>query len=300
MSIETNRNSIQLPADVSAEIIQKTQEGSAIMRLARKTDLPGRGAVIPVITSDPEAEWVGETEKKPVSNPGLQAKKMQAYKLAVIVPFSKEFTRDAKSLYDTLIKRLPAALSRKFDRSAFGVCAAPGENFDTFAACTKVALVGDKVTAAYDGLVTADADIGEHGGITSGYVFSPQGRALLHKATDANGRPLFTNSAQEGMPGYVLGAQTFLSRAAFKAGTAQDPAIVGVAGDWTQALYGTVEGVDVSFSDQATLSYTDENGEAKTVNLWQQNMIAVRAEIEVGFRADTDCFVLLTGNKAGA
>ena len=34
---------------------------------------------------------------------------------------------------------------------------------------------------------------------------------------------------------------------------------------------------------------------ATTINLWQQNMVAVRAEIEVGFRADTSVFNLLTG-----
>ena len=63
-----------------------------------------------------------------------------------------------------------------------------------------------------------------------------------------------------------------------------------MAGDWTQAVWGTVEGIDISFSDQATL----QNGTV-TINLWQQNMFAVRAEIEVGFRALTDCFNILTG-----
>ena len=65
----TNRTNISLPTDVSREIISKTQESSAIMRLARKIDLPGQGVAIPVIVSDPEAQWVGETAKKPVSNP---------------------------------------------------------------------------------------------------------------------------------------------------------------------------------------------------------------------------------------
>ena len=34
---------------------------------------------------------------------------------------------------------------------------------------------------------------------------------------------------------------------------------------------------------------------APVFNLWQQNMIAVRAEIEIGFRAVADAFNLLTG-----
>ena len=33
--VPTNRTNIELPAELSAEIIQKTQEESAIMRLAR-------------------------------------------------------------------------------------------------------------------------------------------------------------------------------------------------------------------------------------------------------------------------
>ena len=96
--IQTNRTNIDLPVDVSAEIIQKTQEGSAVMQLARQIALPGRGLSIPVITSDPEAAWVDETDNKPVSNPGLDSKTMRGYKLAVIVPFSNQFRRDYASL----------------------------------------------------------------------------------------------------------------------------------------------------------------------------------------------------------
>ena len=126
----TNRTSIDLPVDVSREIMQKTQEESAVMQLAREIALPGRGAAINVITSDPEAAWVGETAAKPVSNPGLATKVMQAYKLAVIVPFSNEFRRDVSSLYDALVERLPRALGAKFDATVFGAVNAPGSNFD--------------------------------------------------------------------------------------------------------------------------------------------------------------------------
>jgi len=71
--------------------------------------------------------------------------------------------------------------------------------------------------------------------------------------------------------------------------------VVGIAGDWTKAVYGAVEGVKIDISDQATLTYKDASNNDVTLNLWQRNMFAVRAEIEVGFRADTECFNLLTG-----
>ena len=105
--INRTTNSMALPSDISSEIIQKTQEQSAIMRLARRIPLPGNGATIPVISADPTAEWVAETGVKPVSNATVGTKLMSAYKMAVIETFSEEFVRDMRSLYDALIGRLP-------------------------------------------------------------------------------------------------------------------------------------------------------------------------------------------------
>lgn len=278
----TNRTSIDLPVDVSAEILQKVTQASAVMQMARQIALPGRGAAINVITSDPEAAWVGETAAKPVSNPSLETKVMQAYKLAVIVPFSREFRRDVASLYDALVERLPNALGQKFDATVFGGVTAPGSNFDTFASATAQSLATDP----YTGLVAADTDIATHGGILNGFVLSPQGKGVLLSAVDGDRRPLFINSVAEGAIPMILGARTLISKGAYVAGT---PNVVGIAGDWTQALYGTVEGVNISYSEDATLTSGNT-----TINLFQQNMFAVRAEIEVGFRADVSCFNKLT------
>ena len=299
--IATNRTNITLPADVSQEILQKTQQQSAVMQLARQIALPGRGVQIPVITSDPVAGWVDETDAKAVSNPGLSTKLMQAYKLAVIVPFSDEFRRDAAALYDALVARLPLALAMRFDQTVVGAVAAPGGNFDTFAACTAQTLVAAGGKTAYDGLVAAFADIAEHNGSLNGFALSPAGEGLLLGAVDNDKRPLFINSAAEGAIPRILGARTVGSRGVYKngvvgVGTAPGtPAIVGVAGDWSQAMYGTVEGVQIRFADQTGLTINSTQ-----VNLWEHNMFAVRAEIELGFRADTNCFNLLTGATPSA
>ena len=289
--VPTNRTSIDLPVEVSKEILQKVKESSAVMNLARQIKLPGNGAAINVITGDPEAAWVGETGSKPVSNPGLATKVMRAYKLAVIVPFSMEFQRDAAALYDALIQRLPGALAYRFDQTVFGAVSKPGSDFDNFASCT-----GQEIGSnAYDGLVAADTDISTHGGVLDGFAISPQGKGVLLASKDLNGRPLFINSVAEGAVPMILGAKTVLAKGAYKAADNQ----VGVAGDWTQALWGTVEGVKIDYSKDASLTYT-ENEETKTINLFQQNMFAVRAEIEVGFVADEDCFNILTAAAASA
>ena len=285
----TNRTNITLPADMSREILAKMQTESAVMQLARQIELPGKGVEIPVITSDPAASWVSETGAKPVSNPGLSHKLMSAYKLAVIVPFSNEFRRDASALYDELVRRLPRALAQKFDATVFGSGDAPGDNFDTFASCT-AQNIGSSNT--YAGIVAADADIAAHGGVMDGIALSPQGKSVLLGAVDGDQRPLFINNVSEGAVPMVLGAKTVLSKGAYVSGS---PNTVGVAGDWSQALYGTVEGIKIDYSADASL-YVNAS---TTINLFQQNMFAVRAEIEIGFRADTACFNKLTVAASG-
>lgn len=291
MATDINRTTtISLPGEVSSEILQKTQESSAVMSLARPIKLPGLGVTIPVITGDPEAAWVGETDKKPVKRGTMDTKLMQPYTLAVIVPFSNQFRRDVPALYNELVRRLPLALAQKFDATVFGGVDVPGSNFDTLKACTAQEIG----TNAYQGLVAADADIAEHNGILNGWVLAPQGKAVLLNAVDGNKRPLFINNAAEGAVPMILGAKTMQSKGAYIADTTTAKKnVVGFAGDWTQAMYGTVEGVQIAISDQATL--TDG---ANTINLFQQNMFAVRAEIEVGFRCDTTVFNRLT--KTGA
>ena len=298
--INRTTNSMALPSDISSEILQKTQEESAIMRHARQIALPGRGVTIPVITGDPTAAWVAETGIKPVSNGTPGTKLMQAFKIAVIETFSAEFVRDIPALYDALVQRLPAALAGVFDSTAIGATQAPSQsNFDTFAGCTAQSILNAN-NGTYLGLVAADADIAAHGGVMNGLALGAQARALLLTATDTTNRPLFLASANDGTVDKIIGVPTYFNKHLYKAGTAAvgqtagTPAIVGVAGDWTQAMYGTVNGVEISVNDSASLTVGSGN-DATTINLWQQNMVAVRAEIEVGFRADTSCFNLLTG-----
>ena len=296
--INTNRTAIELPGDVSSEIIQKTQEESAVMRLARQIPLPGRGLEIPMITSDPEASWVAETDAKPVSNPGVSKKTMKAYKLAVIVPFSDEFARDYKALYDALVQRIPGALAKKFDGTVFHETT-PGTGFDVLTSCTAQSI---DVNASgeggfYSALVAADVDIATHDADINGFAFSPQARGEMLSALDKDGRPIFINNVAEGAIPRLIGQPVYYSRGLYDAGNAASgtsgqsgyvaakPDVLGFAGDWTKAMYGTVEGVKVDISNQATLTIG-----TGAVNLWEHNMFAVKAEIEVGFVADTDCF----------
>lgn len=281
-----NRSSITLPSAVSNEIIKTTLESSAVMRLARNTTLPGSGMTIPILTGDPVPEWVGETEAKTASNPSFSTKLMTGRKLAVIVPFSNEFARDMSALYDAIVDRLPAVLANKFDATVFGKTA-PGDNFDVLGGATAQNL--KDAAGVYSALVSTKTAIATAGFLMNGVVLSPQGEGILLGATDTTGRPLFNASVHEGAPGNLLGASTILSKGAYVAANPASFNTVGIAGDWSQAVVGIVQAVNVDVSKEATIMIGSEQ-----INLWQRNMFAVLAEIEVGFRCNTAAFNLLT------
>lgn len=288
-SVNINRGTtgIQLPSELAAEVWAGAQEESAVMRLAQPIALPGSGITIPVITGDPSADWVAETAEKPVSNSTFSFKPMTPYKVAVIELFSNEFRRDLDALYEELVRRLPASIGKKFDETVFGGTA-PGSNFDVLTSATAVAIGG---TGTYGKLVTALETIAATDAELTGWVISPQAEALLLKATDGNNRPLFIPNANDDRAiNNLLGARVERSRRVYKAGT---PNVIGIAGDWAQARYGIVDGINLAISEEATI-----NTGTELVNTWQRNMFAVRVEAELGFVVrDAAAFVRLTDGQ---
>lgn len=306
--VDINRTTtgVVLPKEVSSEIWANTQEQSAVMALARQIRLPGPGVTIPVVTGDAEADWVGETDNKPVSRATLGSKDITPYKLAVIEPFSNEFRRDLPALYEELRRRLPGAIAKKFDATVFG-SSAPGSNFATLGASTAVPLAPhatDVKKGTYAGLVQAYTAVAAAGGTLDGWALSSQAKGLLLNQVDSTGRPLLAESIAAGsaVP-TLLGESVHYTRGVYTAGT---PNTIGFAGDWSSAVWGTVEGIKVDIDNKATLvdgttTVSVTGGDGGTVaipnliNLWQRNMFAVLVEVEIGFQVrDASRFVKLT------
>jgi len=295
--IDINRTTsgVPLPKNISDEIWADTQEESAVMRLARRITLPGTGITIPIITGDAAADWVAETDEKPVSEATVSSKDITPYKVAVIELFSNEFRRDLPAVYQELRRRLPGAIAKKFDETVFGTVA-PGSNFDTLGGASAVALgphATDVKKNTYAGLVQAYTDIAGAGGTLDGWALSSQAKGLLLGQVDSTGRPLLLDSIQNGssVP-QLLGEPTYYTKGVYKAGT---PNTIGFAGDWASAVYGVVEGIKVDISNQSSITNgtTTVNVAApgsgtvdvpNVINLWQRNMFAVLVEAEIGFR----------------
>ena len=299
-AIDINRGTTNVINDpeISQEIWGAALEESFFMSHARRVTLPGEGVKIQTVTGEPTANWVAETTAKPVSTHTFGTKTITPYKLAVIEPFSDEFVRDKRALYDELVRRLPNAIARKFDATILSTTA-PGTGFDVLGSATKVSLIPGNNATVYDQFLAVDAAIAAGGGMMDVIGLSPAGKTKVQAAVDANKRPLFTPGVDSAAIGNILGAGVDFNKHLYVAGTAGSPgtpAIVGIAGDFSDAIYGVVEDITVEFSREATLV----NGNT-TINLWQNNMLAVKVECTLAFAVKSTAeFVLLTGDTPSA
>lgn len=292
-AVDMNRLSegVSLSPKQSAAIWQDTLESSAIRALTPSIQMPGTGMSIQTITGDPEAEWVAETEEKPVGDSTFSTKIITPYKMAVIELFSEEFVRDANALYTAIRARLPYALGRLLDQTIlYGT--APGSNFDVLSDAPEIQLGGPSNIA--DNILAINAAIAAAGHRLSGWGLSPQAEAALIGARGPQGELIFSqNFRDEISVGRILGREAYMSKALFGAGKGGGtPAtdVVGLAGDWSQARLGIVSDIRLKATSEATVN---KNG--VQVNLWQRNMIGLLVEMEVGFVVnDKSAFVRLT------
>jgi HK97 family phage major capsid protein len=278
-----------LSPDQSGPIFEDAYRTSVVQQLARRVPLGINGQEIPVVTSKPVAGWVAEGGKKPATSGAMALKTMTPKKLAAIAVVSAEVVRANPGNYvNELRPQLAEAFAIAFDAAALHGTSTP---FTTYIDQTTQTDIELGTANAAAGSVYADLNSGlkalvDDGKRLTGFAFDATAEPLFNAAVDTTGRPLFVDSptvdnAAPVRQGRVLGRQAFVGEGV-GAGT-----IVGYAGDWSQAVWGVVGGITYDVSTETTVTI---NG--ALVSLWENNLLAVRAEAEYGFLVnDVDAFV---------
>lgn len=280
--------------ELAGPIFDEAAKESAAMSLIRKVPLGASGQAFPVVTSRPTANWTAEGTKKHTTEAGLGLVKMKPEKLTAIAVASQEVIRANPGGYsETLQALLAEAFARAFDLAVFHNKGGDGNGTSPFettlAATTKTLTLGNVAgTNTYDDIVKAMALNlqGTPKKKVTGFAFDTGFEIDLLNTKDATGKPLFAEAAYTGtVP--ALRSGSVLGRATYMHENVGDGKIVGFAGDWTKAAWGTVGGIAMDLSTEATVTI---NGEL--VSLYENNLVAVRAEAEYGFTvADKDAFV---------
>lgn len=283
--------------ELAGPIFNEAAKGSAAMSLIRKVPLGASGQAFPIVTSKPTANWTAEGAQKHTTEAGLGLVKMEPKKLTAIAVASQEVIRANPGGYsETLAGLLADAFARAFDLAVFHDKGGDGNGTSPFettlAATTKSVTLGAAAgTNTYDDLVKAMALNlqGTPKKQVTGFAFDTGFEIDLLNAKDTAGRPLFAEAAYTGAvpalrSGSVLGRTTYMHENVGLDKT------VGFAGDWTKAAWGTVGGITMDLSTEATVTIGGQ-----LVSLYENNLVAIRAEAEYGFAlADKDAFVKVT------
>lgn len=274
--------------DIAEAIFEEAAKQSLVQQLVPRIELGAKGVAVPVVTGKPKVGWVDEGSKKPTDKGSQALRTITPKKAAAIVVVSAEVVRANPGKYvDNLRPQLAGAFANAFDLAALhgkaSDGAAAGPFADYVAKATKSVELGT-ATAANGGihadLVAALKLLVADKRRLTGWAVDEVVEPLILGATDTTGKPVFSDTPtgvnDSLTAGRLLRRPALLAEGLALPGDADK--IVGFAGDFSKARWGVVGGISYDVSTQATVTI---NGQL--VSLWEENLVAIRAEAEYGF-----------------
>ena len=282
--------------EIAAPIFEKAVEMSVVQKLAQQVPLGSSGQAIPVVTGELEASWVEEGAQKPVSQGSMTLKTITPKKIATIMVVSEETVRaNPGNFVSTMEMKAAGAFAKAFDAASIHGISSP------FAAAiadtTKSQELGGASTAnggVWTDLVAGMAELVNADKELNAWALSPKAEVRLLGAVDANGRPIFAEAPGGESTAGAIRAGSLMSRPFAMGKTVHlgDPTVEIIGGDWTQAAWGVIGGINYSVSTEAAVTI-----DGSLVSLWEHNLVAIRMEAEYGFVLnDPDAFVLYLNN----
>lgn len=228
---------------------------------------------VPTKTGASIVNWVGEGQKKPVTNLAFGKTSLTFAKIAGIVPFTDELGRFSDPSVDAMVLRDLSDSVIEFMDGQF-LDPAKAESTDSPASVlngvTKVTASGITADAIRSDLRKLRAKL-----ITSNisltgvyYVMSETMASFMSDLIDALGNPIFKGMDAPAGQKTLKGLPVVESEKAGKLIALIKPSEILMADDG---------GIDISVSTEATLEYNNGTDDV-TVSLWQNNMVGVRAE----------------------
>lgn len=271
----------QIPRQYAIELIQDTIKGSRVMQLGKYVEMkdangnPVKEKNFSFLAKGPGAYWVGETEKIQTTKVEWLQGKLTAKKVALIIPVSREFLHYTFSNFFEAVKPLVVeALHKKFDRAAILNIDNPFEQ----SVEESVVAAGNEVAGelTYDNILALQDALYDDGVEPNAYISKVQNNTALRGAVDPQNNALF-DRATNTLDGAVL---TNLDAEEMAKGTIY-------AGNFDNLHYGIPYDAHFAISEDAQLS-TITNADGTPVNLFEQELIALRVTMDVAMMITND------------
>ncbi|MEJ7462282.1 phage major capsid protein [Staphylococcus saprophyticus] len=278
----------ELLNDFNQPILLNVLENSKIMQLGKFQDMAGKSEKEFTYWADkPGAYWVGEGQKIRTTKPSLVSAKMRSHKLGVIVVASREFLNYTYAqFFEAMKPQIAEQFYKKFDEAVLLNI----DNPFTQSVAQSVTSSGNLITGPIneDNVLKLEDVLLEHDVEANAIVSKRQNRTALRQIrNEITQESIYDRSANtlDGLPVVDLKSDELKKGELY-------------AGDFDKMFYGIPYNMSYKISEDGQLS-TVQNQDGSPVNLFEQELIALRVTMDVAFHiADDKAFAKLDATGA--
>lgn len=277
----------ELLNDFNQPILLDILQNSKIMQLGKYEDMNGKSEKEFTYWADkPGAYWVGEGQKIRTTKPSLVSAKMRSHKLGVIVVASREFLNYTYSqFFEAMKPQIAEQFYKKFDEAGLLNVDNPFAQSVEQSVTTSGNVVNGPITL--ENVLALEDELLEHDVEANAFLSKTQNRTALRGVRDENTNESYYDRSSNTLDGLPV---VDLKSDEIKKGDLY-------AGDFNKMFYGIPYNMSYKISEDGQLS-TVQNEDGSPVNLFEQELIALRVTMDVAFHiADDNAFAKLTAGS---
>ena len=267
-----------VPTEIAKEVIKNIVSQSTAFKVCKHVPMSSDKKVLPMLSDTGSAYWTEEGEEIQTSIHGWEYPELEAKKLAVIIPFTKEKYEDSViSVMEEIKQGISDAFTKSIDSAIFFGTNTP---FDTNIVGS--VLEGSKI----ENSGKLDMDISDAMSkieasdlVVNGIIAPNSVKATLRTLRDYNGNALVVPGGGNGTEIYSTPIHIPTSK------VWDDSKASSIVGDFNRAVIGTRSGITYEVLDQATVG---------GINLAERDLLAIKCTMRFGFKVvDPKAFALI-------
>lgn len=268
----------EVPSQFGGEIIKDVIENSKVMQLGVYEPMEKQKKKFDYLAKGPGAYWVGEGQRIQTSKAEWLQIEMEAKKVAVILVASREMLQYSMSrFFEEMKPKIAEAFHRKFDEAAILNVDNPFTQSIEQSVIAADTVLEEPITG--EAIINLEGLVEDNDFEPNAFISKRQNRTALRAVVDGEGNlaeKLYDRKSNEldGLPVVDLKSDEFPKGHIY-------------TGDFDQIRYGIPFNISYKISEDAQLS-TVVASDGEPVNLYEQELIALRATMDIGFMVIKD------------
>lgn len=261
-----------IPGKYNELILKDIMENSKVMQLAKYEEMDAKEKEFEYFAEGPGAYWVGEGEKIQTSKAKWLKAKMVAKKLGVIIPCSREFLNYKKAdFFEAMKPQIAEAMYKKFDAAAIMNVDNPFPQ----SVEESIAETGNKVDGVitYENVLAIEDMLTDENFDANAFISTRKNRSTLRNVNKVENGVIVESLYDRGAN--TIDGLPVADLADLEKGTLY-------AGDFDYMYYGIPFNLSYRVDESAQLS-TITNEDGSPVNLFEQELMALRVTMDVAF-----------------